>query len=292
MQNKDNEKIKKIKETEATTDSDRQLLTMIDRYGIMRATDLAIISGYNTSKNVRARMLRLCRCGYAISVLVSHDKCYYLTARGKAEIDRQRSDTFRVTSHLYHYLACGRVAAYLYLNRDVAATQIISDRILKVRFPSPVYHAPDLAIGDTCIEVELHSKHLDDLRPNIKKNADSFSRQIWVYPRHLTSIKKNVTAIAQELGLSKDSITFMVYDDIEHEITTYFDEIKDGQKPKNTVKPNNPNIKAVAPKKQKSVLDKYAPTLLEPQETAPKAEEDEIDGTFFEQFIAEGSPRA
>lgn len=255
MTNKEKEIIEKIK-AEKLGEKDKEIIQKIEKYGVLKAKNISMLCGYNDVSYTRRRLLKMEKGNIVKSEQLGYEKIYMLTNKGKTAIGKS-TKTFKINSLIFHYLSIGDVAAYLYIVSNVAENQIESDRELKVKFNSTTYHVPDLAIGDTCYEVELNQKSTKDILKNVRDNARNFKKQIWIIPNDKQGIRKQLKNIREELGTPKESLMFLSLDKIENYIDSYFENVKVGNYQKNQKKEVNESIVSITPNTKNETLQRF-----------------------------------
>ena len=225
MKKNDEEKEKKKKYNEklsykmpSLNERDYRMLMVINDFVCIRAWDIAIIAGFGSISYVNKRLLQFTRCGYIRSEYLQNEKIYTLTSKGKYAIGEdgsKASQIFNFNSQTTHYLYTARVAAIQFAkNPNMSYASIITDKRLKEYMAKQtadngvkLEHRPDIVIGFSAYEIELNYKKYADLKANILNNSLAFQHQLWIVPKHLTTLREHIKKATKELGLNNVRVT-------------------------------------------------------------------------------------
>ncbi len=185
------------------TEKEIELMTLLGRTEVASSRTLSILAGSNELTADRKRLQKLIRGGFVDFKWHGGKKIYFLTAKGLGQVETSMRRLYNPHGQVTdHSLLVADLAAYLHVKEKISADSIIFDREMEqIKELKPVRrfagvsekrcdktHAPDLAIGSTCYEMELTQKSKARLAENYATNAALFAKQVWVVPMRLTTL--------------------------------------------------------------------------------------------------------
>ena len=191
------------------------ILRIIERFRVVYAIHVAILAGLHSQTVARNILSKYEKQGFVKTGTDGQKKVYTITKRGLSQIGK-RGKTYTLKGFsTYHRLCVADVACWLYLEYGISYRDLALDQ--DFRFIN-AEHAPDLAFGATCVEVELNLKTQKRLHNNLAINSETYATQIWVIPDNLHSLQRNVLSYPVAGNGNKSNIIAESIEAIQNEI--------------------------------------------------------------------------
>ena len=192
------------------------ILRIIERFRVVYAIHVAILAGLHSQTVARNILSKYEKKGLIKSGIEGKKKAYTITKRGLSKIGITGKTYVLKGFSTYHRLCVADVACWLYEVYGVSYLDLALDQDFRL---IGAEHAPDLAFGATCVEVELTLKTQKRLYNNMDINSETYATQIWVVPDHLHSLRRKVSAYPDTGNDNKSNIIIVEsIESIQHKI--------------------------------------------------------------------------
>ncbi len=177
------------------TDKEYIVLECLDKFDVVGARQIAILVGNKEESVPRRRVNDLIEDKLVKDCWKEGKKAYSLTGSGLNSLEKRRKEYVPGGFTTEHKLLISEVATFIHLRYGISFYSMYQDKDFN---NMSLGHAPDLAIGNICYEIELNSKTLSRLDKNFKINAKNFKTQIWVVPSRLKALQSNLKGLAKK----------------------------------------------------------------------------------------------